>query len=118
MTPEDFIKHCEKQDPENWPTKIWVNIDGEKVRLRNTQLLKYYRQASKDNDSKKRPRQKAHRDEYIECFICKLERRFHLRTIEECRIYHDAVAKRKWICSYMGYDSVQTFITPLSFFCI
>ncbi|KAG5546320.1 hypothetical protein RHGRI_018482 [Rhododendron griersonianum] len=46
-----------------------------------------------------RPRQAIHRDEFVLCSQCGKDRRFRLRTAEECRAFHDALAKVNWTCS-------------------
>ena len=76
-------------------------IDGNKVPLVKTSLLKYYHLASisNDNSSKRRKREPFHRDEFVQCALCKKERRFRIQILEECRAYHDAKENKKWTCS-------------------
>ncbi|CAK9183056.1 unnamed protein product [Ilex paraguariensis] len=47
-----------------------------------------------------------HRDEFINCSRCDKERRFSLRSNEQCRIYHDALANKNWTCSDMPNDQM------------
>ncbi|KAK9275478.1 hypothetical protein L1049_022745 [Liquidambar formosana] len=37
---------------------------------------------------------------------CNKERRFRLRKNQGCRIYHDALAKRRWNCADKPYDEI------------
>ncbi|XP_028116582.1 protein ULTRAPETALA 2-like [Camellia sinensis] len=50
-----------------------------------------------------RPRQAVHRNEFVRCCKCGKERRFYLRTMEECRTYHEAVASGSWTCDQNLY---------------
>ncbi|KAK9269034.1 hypothetical protein L1049_000802 [Liquidambar formosana] len=101
MTPEEFGRHAGKQDAKKWKSQIWVILEGRKVRLWRTPLLKFYKEPSNEADgsSSSRGRQRCHRDEFLRCSRCNKERRFRLRTREDCRIYHDALAKRRWRCA-------------------
>lgn len=85
---------------------MWIIVKGDKVPLSKTVLLKYYNQASKGaNGSHKGPNGRpCHRDEFVCCKICNKERRFRLRTKEECHSYHDAVRNSNWKCSDSPYD--------------
>ncbi|KAJ9153631.1 hypothetical protein P3X46_027052 [Hevea brasiliensis] len=77
-------------------------MNDKKVPLRKTPLLKYYKHVA--NGASGSMRRIRHRDEFIQCSRCKKERRFRLRTKEECRIYHDAALKKKWKCADRPYD--------------
>lgn len=77
---------------------MWVMVEGEKVPLRKTALLKYYDLSHKSAKGSRNGRQ-FHRDEFIRCTRCGKQRRFRLRSKEECRIYHDCVAKHNWTCA-------------------
>lgn len=69
-----------------------------------TPLLKYYNKSSKHaNGSHRSQNGKVHRDEFLRCTECKKERRFRLRSKEECQIYHDALANVHWKCSDIPY---------------
>ncbi|XP_057455730.1 protein ULTRAPETALA 1-like [Lotus japonicus] len=105
LTPAAFEKHSGRETAKKWKNNIWVIVDGEKVPLYKTVLLKYYNQVSRGaNGSNKH--QNGHRDEFVRCTSCNKERRFRLRTKEECRIHHDAVADANWKCSDLPYDKV------------
>ncbi|MED6182661.1 ultrapetala [Stylosanthes scabra] len=78
-------------------------VKGEKVPLFKTVLLKYYNQVSKAAALKSQSG-RSHRDEFVRCTICNKERRFRLRSKEECRIHHDALADANWKCSDLKYD--------------
>nr|AFK38542.1 unknown [Lotus japonicus] len=105
LTPAAFEKHSGRETAKKWKNNIWVIVDGEKVPLYKTVLLKYYNQVSRGaNGSNKH--QNGHRDEFVRCTSCNKGRRFRLRTKEECRIHHDAVADANWKCSDLPYDKV------------
>nr|XP_027061752.1 protein ULTRAPETALA 1-like [Coffea arabica]XP_027061753.1 protein ULTRAPETALA 1-like [Coffea arabica] len=107
LTPAAFEKHSGRETSRKWKNNIWVIVDGEKVPLYKTALLKYYNQASKNaNGSSRSHNGKFHRDEFVRCTECNKERRFRLRNKEECRSYHDALADLNWKCSDMPYDEV------------
>ncbi|MCI22160.1 protein ULTRAPETALA 1-like, partial [Trifolium medium] len=94
-----------------WKNNIWVIINGEKVPLGKTVLLKYYNQVLKGANSSQRSLsgRVGHRDEFVRCTKCNKERRFRLRSKEECRIHHDAVADANWKCSDLPYDKYASF---------
>lgn len=106
LSPSAFEKHSGREGTRKWKSNVWVMVKGEKVSLAKTVLLKYYNQASKNaNGSHKGPNGRpCHRDEFIRCSRCTKERRFRLRTKEECRIYHDALADINWKCSDLASD--------------
>ncbi|XP_019159151.1 PREDICTED: protein ULTRAPETALA 1 [Ipomoea nil] len=108
MTPAAFEKHSGRETARKWKNNIWVIANGEKVPVVKTALLKYYIQSSKHaNGSNRSSNGKAcHRDEFIRCTVCNKERRFRLRTREECRSLHDALANANWKCSDMARDKV------------
>lgn len=82
-------------------------VSGEKVPLAKTVLLKYFNQASKNaNGSHKSSGKVCHRDEFIHCNKCNKERRFRLRSKEECREHHDATLDVNWQCSDHPYDRI------------
>ncbi|KAK6918997.1 hypothetical protein RJ641_017419 [Dillenia turbinata] len=97
LTPAAFEKHSGRETARKWKNNVWVIVNGEKVPVSKTALLKYYDQASKTANSSSRSRngKLCHRDEFLRCTRCNKERRFRLRTKEECRVYHDALA---YIC--------------------
>ncbi|XP_024032981.1 protein ULTRAPETALA 1-like [Morus notabilis] len=101
LTPEEFEKHSLRGGQKKWKRNIWVVVDNVKTQLLKTGLLKYYKHGSNMQNGVCSSRRKLtfHRDEFIRCSRCKKERRFRLRSKEECRIYHDALAKRRWKCS-------------------
>ncbi|CAK9151371.1 unnamed protein product [Ilex paraguariensis] len=103
LTPAAFEKHSGRETARKWKNNVWVMVNGEKVPIFKTALLKYYNQASKNANGSHNGRV-FHRDEFVCCTHCNKERRFRLRTKEECRSYHDALAENNWKCSDMPYD--------------
>ncbi|KAL9454200.1 hypothetical protein AB3S75_006747 [Citrus x aurantiifolia] len=77
MTPAAFEKHSGRETARKWKNNVWVIANGEKVPLSKTVLLK-----------------------------CNKERRFRLRTKEECLIHHNALADKNWKCSDLPYDKI------------
>ncbi|XP_039140280.1 protein ULTRAPETALA 1-like [Dioscorea cayenensis subsp. rotundata] len=108
LTPAAFEKHSGRETARKWKSNVWVIVNGEKVPLAKTVLLKYYNLASKHmNGSHKGPNGRpCHRDEFVRCTRCGKERRFRLRTKEECRVHHDAVADPNWKCSDLPFDKI------------
>ncbi|OMP04584.1 putative Protein ULTRAPETALA2 [Corchorus olitorius] len=100
LTPYDFEKHSGKEGTRRWKNHIWVILNSKKVPLAKTAILKYYKHGSNAGmgGSTRQFKHMFHRDEFITCSECKIERRFRLRTAEECRIYHDALIARRWRC--------------------
>ncbi|KAF5741490.1 protein ULTRAPETALA 1-like [Tripterygium wilfordii] len=108
LTPAAFEKHSGRETARKWKNNVWVIVNGEKVALSKTVLLKYYNQASKSANGSHRSQngRASHRDEFVRCSKCNKERRFRLRTKEECRIHHDALADENWKCSNSPYDKI------------
>ncbi|KAJ4726244.1 Protein ULTRAPETALA 1-like protein [Melia azedarach] len=106
MTPYDFEKHSGKEGNRRWTHHIWVLMNEEKVPLYKTALLNYYKHATNEASNSSRGKRTFHRDEFIRCARCKKQRRFRLRTKEECRIYHDALGARRWKCHDRPYDKI------------
>ena len=106
LTPAAFEKHSGRETARKWKNNVWVIVNGEKVPLCKTVLLKYYNQTSKTGNGSNRSHngRVCHRDEFIRCTRCNKERRFRLRTKEECRIHHDAFADGNWKCADLPYD--------------
>uniref|UniRef100_A0A7N2MS40 Protein ULTRAPETALA 1 n=1 Tax=Quercus lobata TaxID=97700 RepID=A0A7N2MS40_QUELO len=106
LTPAAFEKHSGRETARKWKNNVWVIVNEEKVPLFKTVLLKYYNQASKNANGSHRSHngRACHRDEFIRCTRCNKDRRFRLRTKEECRIHHDALADSNWKCSDLPYD--------------
>ncbi|KQK10074.1 protein ULTRAPETALA 2 [Brachypodium distachyon] len=98
LTPLAFERHSARETAGKWRNTVWVMVEGEKVPLRKTALLKYYDLSHKSAKGSRNGRQ-FHRDEFIRCTRCGKQRRFRLRSKEECRIYHDCVAKHNWTCA-------------------
>lgn len=115
MTPAAFEKHSGRETARKWKNNIWVIVDGEKVPIFKTALLKYYNKALKNANGSHRSQtgKPCHRDELIRCSQCNKLRRFRLRSKEECRIYHDILLNANWKCSDMPYD--KYVITHLIF---
>ncbi|XP_027342316.1 protein ULTRAPETALA 1-like isoform X2 [Abrus precatorius] len=105
LTPAAFEKHSGRETARKWKNNVWVIVNGEKVPLFKTVLLKYYNQVSKSANGSQNGRA-CHRDEFVRCTKCNKERRFRLRTKEECRFHHDAVADANWQCSDLPYDKI------------
>ncbi|CAM8900716.1 hypothetical protein QQ045_011368 [Rhodiola kirilowii] len=108
LTPAAFEKHSGRETARKWKNNIWVIVDGEKVPLTKTPLLKYYNQATKASKGSKRSQsnQVSHRDEFVRCTSCNKERRFRLRTKEECRLHHDTLADPSWKCADSPFDKL------------
>lgn len=108
LTPSAFEKHSGRETARKWKNNVWVIVNGEKVPLCKTVLLKYYNQVSKAANGSHRSHngRACHRDEFVRCTSCNKERRFRLRTKEECRIHHDALADANWKCSDLPYDKI------------
>lgn len=105
LTPAAFEKHSARETARKWKNNVWVILNCEKVPLSKTVLLKYYNQALKSANSSHRHNGRVfHRDEFIRCSSCNKERRFRLRTKEECRIHHDSLADANWKCCDFSYD--------------
>ncbi|KAH0707043.1 hypothetical protein KY289_012119 [Solanum tuberosum] len=102
LTPFAFEKHAGKETS-RWKNNIWVFIDGYKVPLIKTALLKYYNMSPKHA---KRPHKFVHRDEFIKCTKCDKRRRFYRRSKKECRSYHDALANANFKCSDIPFDNL------------
>ncbi|XP_047335282.1 protein ULTRAPETALA 1-like [Impatiens glandulifera] len=110
LTPAAFEKHSGRETAKKWKNNIWVIIDGEKVPLFKTALLKYYNQSSKSINGANRPnnvRAVCHRDEFVRCSRCNKDRRLRLRNLEECRVYHDAHGNVNWKCTDIPYDKLS-----------
>jgi hypothetical protein len=116
LTPAAFEKHSGKETAGKWRNSVWVMVEGEKVPLSKTVLLKYYYLARKSGSGGgggcgRRNGRPSHRDEFVCCTRCGKGRRFRLRSKEECRAYHDALAKAHWTCTDLtndGYVSLAT----------
>ncbi|XVF78101.1 hypothetical protein PTKIN_Ptkin14bG0101800 [Pterospermum kingtungense] len=109
LTPNDFEKHSRREGTRQWKNHIWVVLSNKKVPIRRTTLLKYYKHATNGENglSAMQSKRLFHRDEFISCSRCKKQRRFRLRSEEECRLYHDALNARRWKCSDWPYDKIS-----------
>lgn len=89
----------------NWPSNIWVQIDGEKVPLEMTQIMKYYDHKANVHKMMKyaNRNKKFHKDEFIRCSKCNKERRFRRRNMKAIKDYHDAFNDESWECSDWPY---------------
>ncbi|CAH1423509.1 unnamed protein product [Lactuca virosa] len=101
-----FEKHSGRETSRKWKNNVWVIVDGEKVPLSKTALLKYYNRALSNGSTRSQAGRVCHRDEFLRCTQCNKHRRFRLRTTEECRTYHDAFINTNWKCSDMPYDKI------------
>ncbi|KAK1437948.1 hypothetical protein QVD17_03748 [Tagetes erecta] len=108
LSPAAFEKHSGRETARKWKNNIWVIVDGEKVPLSKTALLKYYNQALTlaKTANKSQTDRVCHRDEFVKCSQCNKHRRFRLRTKDECRAYHDAFINDDWKCSDMPYEKI------------
>lgn len=106
LTPAAFEKHSGRETARKWKNNIWVIVDGEKVPLSKTALLKYYNKALTKTTNRAQTGRVCHRDEFLRCTQCNKLRRFRLRTKEECRAYHDAFINDHWKCSDMPYEKI------------
>lgn len=106
LTPAAFEKHSGRETSRKWKNNVWVIVDGEKVPLSKTALLKYYNQALSNGSTRSQAGRVCHRDEFLRCTQCNKNRRFRLRTTDECRSYHDAFINTNWKCSDMPYDKI------------
>ncbi|CAM0883328.1 unnamed protein product [Alopecurus aequalis] len=104
LTPSAFEKHSGRETAGKWRNSVWAMVEGEKVPLSKTVLLKYYNLSHNGSNKGRNGRSSSHRDEFIRCTRCDKERRFRLRTKEECRVYHDALAKLNWTCADLTTD--------------
>ncbi|CAL1394026.1 unnamed protein product [Linum trigynum] len=105
MSPAAFEKHSGRETARKWKNNVWVIVNGEKVPLSKTVLLKYYNQSSNGSHRSQNGRV-FHRDEFLRCSKCNKERRFRLRTKEECRVHHDYVANVSWKCADLPFDKL------------
>ncbi|KAJ6379203.1 hypothetical protein OIU76_015924 [Salix suchowensis] len=119
MTPAAFEKHSGRETARKWKNNVWVIVNGEKVPLAKTVLLKYYNQTSKNGNGSHRSQngRVCHRDEFVRCNKCNKDRRFRLRTKEECQIHHDALADANWKCADMPYDKSLVILNDDSEIC-
>ncbi|KAJ0251552.1 Protein ULTRAPETALA 1 [Hirschfeldia incana] len=108
LTPAAFEKHSGRETARKWKNNVWVIIGGEKVPLSKTVLLKYYNESSKklNRSNKSQGTKVSHRDEFVGCIECGKERRFRLRSRDECRLHHNAMADPNWKCSDFPYDKI------------
>lgn len=106
MSPAAFEKHSGRETARKWKNNVWVIVNGEKVPLRKTVLLKFYNDhlsKAANNSSNNGGSSSSHRDEFVRCSLCNKERRFRLRTKEECRIHHDAFLDPNWQCAHLPF---------------
>ncbi|CAN8273598.1 unnamed protein product [Cochlearia groenlandica] len=109
LTPAAFEKHSGRETARKWKNNVWVIIGGEKVPLSKTGLLKYYNGSTKlcsRSNNRSQSGKVCHRDEFVVCSECGKERRFRLRSRDECRIHHNAMVDTNWKCSYSPYDKI------------
>ncbi|KAG5597067.1 hypothetical protein H5410_038299 [Solanum commersonii] len=102
LTPAAFEKHSGRETARKWKNNVWIIVNGDKVPVVKTPLLKYYNKSLKHAISQNG--KACHRDEFLRCTECNKDRRFRLRSKEECRTYHDALANVHWNCSCIPYD--------------
>ncbi|XAR56581.1 hypothetical protein NMG60_11037122 [Bertholletia excelsa] len=100
LSPSSFLKHKEKRQLKNWKYRICVIKSNDKrIPLRDITLLKYYyKQKSEEVGRVLKRRQTIHHDEFLHCSKCGKYHRFELRSMQECRADHDALAKENWTC--------------------
>ncbi|KAI5679766.1 hypothetical protein M9H77_00993 [Catharanthus roseus] len=99
LSPVQFARHIGKNSTvDSWKNHLWVmDKDGNRIKLADTDILRFHVQTF---DRPLRPF--VHRDEFICCTRCNKQRRFLLRTREQCRVYHRASLKTEWICADNG----------------
>ncbi|GJV79416.1 ultrapetala 1-like protein [Tanacetum coccineum] len=83
LTPAAFEKHSGRETARKWKNNIWVIVDGDKVPLYKTALLKYYNQALTKASNKSQSGQLVHRDEFVKCTKCDKLRRITCDDEEE-----------------------------------
>lgn len=108
LTPAAFEKHSGRETARKWKNNVWIIVNGDKVPVVKTPLLKYYNKSLKHAISQNG--KACHRDEFLRCTECNKDRRFRLRSKEECRTYHDALANVHWNCSCIPYDKYVPLI--------
>ncbi|KAL1203148.1 Protein ULTRAPETALA 1 [Cardamine amara subsp. amara] len=108
LTPAAFEKHSGRETARKWKNNVWVIVGGEKVPLSKTVLLKYYNEALKkcNRSNRSQGTKVFHRDEFVGCNECEKERRFRLRSRDECLLHHNAMADPNWKCSDFPYDKI------------
>ncbi|KAF2553657.1 hypothetical protein F2Q68_00037517, partial [Brassica cretica] len=108
LTPAAFEKHSGRETAKKWKNNVWVINGGEKVPLSKTVLLKYYNEALKKckRSTKSQGTKVFHRDEFVGCIECGKERRFRLRSRDECLLHHNAMVDPNWKCSDFPYDKI------------
>ncbi|KAF5188152.1 Ultrapetala-like protein [Thalictrum thalictroides] len=101
LTPIEFEKHSGRDGARKWKHYVWVMVQGKRVSLSKSGLLKYYDQVPKTGKGFRKPHTgpHLHRDEFVLCTVCKKMRRFQLKNQEDCRIHHDAMLNNDWKCS-------------------
>ncbi|CAN8270996.1 unnamed protein product [Cochlearia groenlandica] len=104
LSPAAFEKHSERETSRNWRKNVWVFIDGDKVPLSKTVLLRYYNQTLKHSSNN--GSNVVHRDEFVKCSRCGKERRFRLRSKRECQLHHDALALPNWKCCDYPHNKI------------
>ncbi|KAK9689720.1 hypothetical protein RND81_09G077000 [Saponaria officinalis] len=108
LSPAAFEKHSERESSRKWKNNIWVIVNGEKVPLFKTVLLKYYNQTCRASTGcNKQNGRTVHRDEFVRCTRCNKDRRFHLRTKDECRLHHNAFLDEDWKCIDHPHDRIS-----------
>uniref|UniRef100_A0A0D9WIC1 SAND domain-containing protein n=1 Tax=Leersia perrieri TaxID=77586 RepID=A0A0D9WIC1_9ORYZ len=108
LSPAAFEKHSGRETAGKWQNTVWVIVKGDKVALSKTALLKYYKKLKSANGGGNGGNGgRRHRDEFVRCAGCGKERRFRLRTKDECRLYHDAAARHDWTCKDMAPSRVS-----------
>lgn len=116
LTPSAFEKHSGRETARKWKNNVWIIVNGDKVPVVKTPLLKYYNKSLKHAISQNG--KACHRDEFLRCTECNKARRFRLRSKEECRTYHDALANVHWNCSCIPYDKYVPLIQVVILFFI
>ena len=110
LTPAEFEKYAGKETC-RWKNNIWIFVDGYKVPLIKTALLKYYNQSSKH--ARKSPKF-FHRDEFIKCTDCGKGRRFFRHSKKERRSYNDVMVNANFKCSDIPFGKYVSFSCLIS----
>uniref|UniRef100_A0A7N0VNM4 Uncharacterized protein n=1 Tax=Kalanchoe fedtschenkoi TaxID=63787 RepID=A0A7N0VNM4_KALFE len=107
-TPRQFVSHARARGgPGQWPSLIWVHDRQEGMkRINKTLLMRYFTMAMMR--AEKKHKDKFHKDEFMTCSKCGVERRFKLSNALRCRAYHDAtLAEKSWTCSMHPFRKID-----------
>ncbi|KAL6196453.1 hypothetical protein ACLB2K_032068 [Fragaria x ananassa] len=98
VTPKEFESHA-RSGVRRWKNNISVIKGYKKVSLKKSGLLKYYKYVANESNWDFHISIFVHWDEFLSCYECQKERRFHLHRIDERRAFHDASRSINWKCA-------------------